>query len=102
MGGGEHTTELIGRGPQREGAGRSPYISERNREKVGLGTLGTDIELISEEKARESEPGCMLVLIWFFKEEIIRREHSYLEGGGKLLFPMPYCHVVRSQGEERL
>ena len=30
-----------------------PYISERNPEKVGLKCLGSDIELISEEKARE-------------------------------------------------
>jgi len=30
-----------------------PYISERNPDKVGLKTLGTDIELISEEKARK-------------------------------------------------
>ena len=29
-----------------------PYISERNPKKVGLKTLGTDIELISEERAR--------------------------------------------------
>ena len=78
-----------------------PYISERNPEKVGLRTLGTDIELISEEQARALNPACMLVLIWFFKEEIIRREHSYLQNGGKLLFPMPFCSVVTKDGETR-
>ncbi len=55
-----------------------PYISERNPEKVGLHTLGTDIEIISEESAREFEPSTMLVLIWFFKDELIKREQSYL------------------------
>ncbi len=79
-----------------------PYISERNPEKVGLRTLGTDIELVSEEKARELEPSSMLVLIWFFKDELIKREQPYLEKGGKLLFPMPYCHVVTKDGETRL
>lgn len=79
-----------------------PYISERNPEKVSLRTLGTDIELVSELQARKLEPSAMLVLIWFFKEELIKRESQYLENGGKLLFPMPYCHVVTKDGETRL
>jgi hypothetical protein len=79
-----------------------PYISERNPEKVALRTLGTDIEIISEEKARELNPDAMLVLIWFFKDEVIRREREYLDRGGKLLFPMPYCHIVTGEGEQRL
>jgi hypothetical protein len=79
-----------------------PYISERNPDKVSLRTLGTDIELISEESARALSPSCMLVLIWFFKDEILKRERSYLEQGGKLLFPMPYPHLVTKDGETRL
>lgn len=76
-----------------------PYISERNPEKVGLRTLGTDIELISEEDARARRPSAMLVLIWFFREEILEREAGYLAEGGKLLFPMPYPHLVSEEGE---
>ena len=79
-----------------------PYISERNPEKVGLRTLGTDIELISEEAARELAPAAMLVLIWFFREELLRRERGYMEEGGSLLFPMPYPHLVTAKGETPL
>ena len=79
-----------------------PAISERYPEKVGLRTLGTDIELVSEEAGRKLKPSAMLVLIWFFKEELLKREHEYLAQGGKLLFPMPYPHVVTKDGEERL
>ncbi len=79
-----------------------PYLSERNPEKVGLKTLGTDIELVSEERARELKPSAMLVLIWFFKDELIKRERPYLEQGGKLFFPMPYPHVITKNGEEKL
>jgi NDP-4-keto-2,6-dideoxyhexose 3-C-methyltransferase len=79
-----------------------PYISERNPEKVSLHTLGTDIELISEEKARALSPSCMLVLIWFFKQELIAREREYLAAGGALLFPMPYPHIVTKDGERSL
>jgi hypothetical protein len=75
-----------------------PYISERNPDKVGLRTLGTDIELISEEKARDLKPSSMLVLPWYFKDEIVKREAEYLENGGKLIVPMPHAHVVTKQG----
>jgi hypothetical protein len=48
------------------------------------------------------QPSAMLVLIWFFKEELLKRERAYLEAGGKLFFPMPYPHVVTITGETRL
>jgi len=79
-----------------------PYISDRNEEKVGLHTLGTDIEIISEEKARELKPSSMLVIPWNFKEEILKREKNYLEDGGKLFFLMPYPHYITSDGEIKL
>ncbi len=79
-----------------------PYISERNPDKVGLRTLGTDFELISEERARSLGPSTMLVLPWYFKTEIVKRERAYLEQGGKLLFPMPHAHVVSKDGESSL
>ena len=79
-----------------------PAISERNPDKVGLRTLGTDIELISEQAARDTKPATMLVLPWYFKDEIVKREKSYIESGGTLLFPMPYAHVITAQGELRL
>jgi hypothetical protein len=75
------------------------YISERNPEKVGLKTLGTDFELISEERAREMKPSVMIVLPWYFKDEIVKREKDYIDAGGKLLFPMPYPHLVTNNGE---
>lgn len=79
-----------------------PYISERNPEKVSLRTLGTGIELVSEEEARRLSPSCMLVLIWFFKDEVVAREREYLSLGGSLLFPMPYPHIVTREGERAL
>lgn len=79
-----------------------PYISERNPEKFGLKTLGTDMEIISEERARSLRPYCMVVLPWHFKKEIVEREKDYIKSGGKLLFLMPYCHIVDKNGETNL
>ena len=76
-----------------------PYISDRNKEKVGLRTLGTDIEIISEEKAREINPSAMLVIPWNFKEEILSREQNFIQKGGKMLFLMPKPYIVDNNGE---
>ena len=79
-----------------------PFISERNKEKVGLKCLGSDIELISEEKARLMNPKAFLVLPWNFKDEIIKREKEYIDNGGILMFPMPYPHIIDKKGERKL
>ena len=76
-----------------------PYISDRNKEKVGLRTLGTDIEIISEEKARKINPSAMLVIPWNFKEEILSREQNFILNGGKMLFLMPKPYIVDNNGE---
>lgn len=79
-----------------------PYISERNPEKVGLRTLGDDIELISEEQARSLNPSCVFVIPWNFKVEIVDREREYLEAGGKFLFIMPFPYILDKSGETRI
>lgn len=79
-----------------------PYISEISKEKIGLRTLGTDIGLISDEEANKLKPSTKLVLPWYFKTEIVKREKPYLDAGGKLLFPMPYAHIVSKDGETNL
>ncbi len=79
-----------------------PFISERNKDKVGLRTLGTDIEIISEEKSREINPSAMLVIPWNFKEEILSREKNYIQNGGKMLFLMPHPYYVDKFGEHEI
>lgn len=77
-------------------------MNPSNQKKVGLKCLGSDIELISEEKARTINPAAFLVLSWNFKDEIVKRKKAYLDNGGKLMFPMSYPHVVINRGEEKL
>ena len=84
------------------GKNKMPFISERNPSKVGLRCVGTDIELISEEKARSLKPKAMVVLPWYFKDEIVKREKKYIDNGGQLMFPMPYPHIVTKKAEIKL
>jgi hypothetical protein len=79
-----------------------PAISDKQKSKAGLKTLGSDIDLISEKDAHLKNPSCMLVLPWYFKDEIVAREFEYIKNGGTLLFPMPYAHLVTKNGEVAL
>ena len=66
-----------------------PYAIERNKQKIGAKTIGSNIIIVSEEFAKNSEPDYKLVLPWHFKREIINREFNYIKKGGKLIFPLP-------------
>jgi GDP-mannose 4,6-dehydratase len=72
------------------------YAVERNPNKIGKMT-STGIEIIGEEKMREQPPDYLLVLPWHFKEEIIKREDTFLENGGQFIFPFPKFEIVGSK-----
>lgn len=67
---------------------------ERNPEKWGTKIASVGIPIISEKQGRQEKPDYMLVLPWFFKEEFLRREKSYLKNGGHFIFPLPILEVV--------
>jgi len=68
------------------------YAVERNLNKIGKMT-STGIGIISEDTMRNNPPDYLLVLPWHFKEEIIKREDSYLNGGGQMIFPFPNFEI---------
>ncbi len=69
--------------------------AERNPDKYGARTLGTDIPIVSEAESRAMNPDYYLVLPWHFKEEFIEREKETLERGIGLIFPLPTVEIVR-------
>lgn len=70
------------------------YAIERNKNKIGAKTIGSDIRIIGEDFIKKNPPDYMLVLPWHFKKEIIQREKKYLKNGGKLIFPLPKFKIV--------
>ena len=70
--------------------------AERNPEKYGARTLGTDIPIVSEEESRAMQPDYYLVLPWHFREEFLERERGMLQRGTGMIFPLPRVEVVRA------
>jgi hypothetical protein len=69
--------------------------AERNPDKYGAYTLGTDIPIVSEAESRAMNPDYYLVLPWHFKEEIVDRESEMLDKGVGLIFPLPDIEIVK-------
>jgi hypothetical protein len=73
--------------------------ADRNPEKWGKRTPGSDIPIISEDEARRESPDYFLVLPWPFIDVFTRREQEFLARGGKFILPLP---EVRTIGREDL
>ncbi len=71
------------------------FAAERNPDKYGATTLGTNIPIISEEESRAMYPDYYLVLPWHFKEEFLEREKDALEKGTGFIFPVPKVEIYR-------
>jgi NDP-4-keto-2,6-dideoxyhexose 3-C-methyltransferase len=73
-----------------------PYAADKNPKKVGAKTVGTAIEIISEEDSRAMRPDYYLVLPWHFRREFLEREKDTILAGTKMIFPLPELLVVSS------
>ena len=71
------------------------YASERNPDKYGARTLGTNIPIISEEESRSKNPDYYLVLPWHFKDEFMEREKEAFEKGTGFIFPVPTISIIK-------
>jgi SAM-dependent methyltransferase len=69
--------------------------AERNPDKYGAYTIGTEIPIVSEVESRAMNPDYYLVLPWHFKQEIVEREKEMLNKGVGLIFPLPDIEIVK-------
>jgi GDP-mannose 4,6-dehydratase len=71
--------------------------SERNPEKWGRKTPGTNIPIVSEKRMREYNPQFLFALPWHFKNEFLQRESEYLNNGGQIIFPLPNLEIIKNK-----
>jgi SAM-dependent methyltransferase len=72
------------------------YAAERNPDKYGAYTLGTNIPIISEAESRAMNPDYYLVLPWHFKAEFIEREKDAIAKGTGFIFPIPTIDIYKN------
>ena len=72
-----------------------PFASERTKTKWGKYTIGTGVEILSEENARKLKPDFFFVMPYGFINEFIKREKKWLKGGGKFILPYPNFKILR-------
>jgi SAM-dependent methyltransferase len=71
------------------------FAAERNPDKYGARTLGTDIPIISEDESRGMRPDYYLVLPWHFEKEFLKRESKLLDAGVGMIFPLPEIRIIK-------
>ena len=69
------------------------FAADRNPQKWGAKTIGSNIKIISEEKSKKMSPDYYLVLPWHFKKEFLKREKIFMNNGGKMIFPLPKIKI---------
>ena len=69
--------------------------AERNPDKYGASTLGTDIPIVSEADSRAQKPDYYLVLPWHFRDEFLEREKETLRQGTGFIFPLPEIEIIQ-------
>jgi len=69
--------------------------ADRNPEKHGARTLGTEIPIVSEEESRAMRPDYYLVLPWHFRAEFLEREKEIVDRGCGMIFPLPKLEIMR-------
>lgn len=72
-------------------------IADRNPEKHGARTLGTNIPIVSEAESRDLRPDYYLVLPWHFRTEFVARERAALTAGAIFIFPLPEIEIYGAE-----
>jgi FlaA1/EpsC-like NDP-sugar epimerase len=70
-----------------------PFVVDRDSQKIGK-TTSTGIKIISEDTMNASPPNYLLVLSSYFRNDIVKNLESFLEDGGKIVFPFPTFEIL--------
>lgn len=71
-------------------------IAERSVDKWGLKTVGSNIQIYSEDAFRKANPDYTIILAWHFVKSFVEREQEYLKRGGKFITAMPSFEIISS------
>ena len=70
------------------------FIVDKAKEKQGLYTPGTHLQVFPPEKIFQKKPDYLLVLCWNIAEEIIYQLQEFKNQGGKFIIPIPDLKII--------
>jgi SAM-dependent methyltransferase len=74
-------------------ATRIPWVADVSPAKQGRFVPGTGQPIVPPERLIMEAPDACLLLPWNIESEILRRNATYLEGGGRFVVPLPAVTV---------
>jgi SAM-dependent methyltransferase len=65
------------------------FVADKSPHKQGKFMPGVGIPIVPAEWLLQESPEYVLLLVWNLKDEIVREQRAYLEGGGRFIIPIP-------------
>lgn len=76
------------------GSNKFDFIVDKAKEKQGLYTPGTHMEVYPIEKILEDQPDYIVILCWNIAGEVIEQLEEYKRKGGKFIIPIPTVQII--------
>lgn len=76
------------------------YMIDDAPAKVGYSTPGSHLPIFSNEKLKTDPTDYLLIFAWSFINEIAQKCNTYMNGGGRLLVPLPEVHITMNPGNQ--
>lgn len=70
------------------------YVVDRNVHKQGKYMPGVRVRIDDPARLRADRPDYVMILPWNFRDEIVRQQQEFLEGGGRFIVPIPALEIV--------
>lgn len=70
------------------------FIVDKAKEKQGLYTPGTHLQVFPPEKIFQEKPDYLLILCWNIADEIISQLQEFKNQGGKFIIPVPDLKII--------
>lgn len=70
------------------------YVVDRNTYKQGKFMPGLHHPILSPDVLKTDPVDYLLLLVWNIKDEILRQQKPFTDGGGKFIVPIPSPHIA--------
>lgn len=70
------------------------YVVDRNVHKQGKYMPGVRVRVDDPARLQSDRPDYVMILPWNFRDEILRQQQAFLDGGGRFIVPIPALEIV--------